>query len=238
MVAVRTTESEDNVIYIYEQLTTSKGTAQKSWSTWKICGNIEIMSIEFNGSKLVIHALEGDRIIVEEVDMYARVSSKTDEVYLDELLILPTDGNTVTLPANYIMKDETIVVRGHGTDYELFRVNFTENNGVLTLSEDIGAGEVYVGKQFKSIYRPTRPFKYDEDGRANTTDAIRIKKFILNVVESYEVAMKIISPYYDYDDQVFKARAVGGFLNTVGEINLVTEDVNFSCSHQAADALV
>lgn len=233
MIAVVTEGAAGNQLFMYEQYTDDTGKRrQRSWSEWILSGNSKIIDIEFRNDRLTLIVNENNNIVLKEIDMYSRVSTGINEVYLDDLMKVSTDGLTATLDANYDAEN-IIVVRGDNTDYELNKAQFTIENNVITFMEDISAGSVYIGKIYESRYRPTRPFKYDENGIAITTDRIRISKYILSLVETNEVKMHIISKYYDTEDQVFNSRYVGELNNLVGEIPFHTGDLKFSFAQDA-----
>lgn len=233
MIAVTTSEAADNQLFMYEQYTNTKGEkAQRSWSEWLISGNSKILDLEFRNDRLTILVVENNNVVLKEIDMYARVSTTTKEVHLDDLLKVQTDGLTATLPDDYDAEG-IVVIRGDGTLYELHKIDHTIQGSTITFVEDIQAGYVYIGKQFSSNYVPTRPFKYDEHGIAATTDKIRISKFVLSIVDTNEVKMKILSDYYNTDDQVFNSRYVGALNNKVGELPFHTGDVQFSFAQDA-----
>jgi len=233
MIAVVTEGAAANQLFMYEQYTDDTGKRrQRSWGQWVISGNSEILDIEFRNDRLTLIVNEQGNIILKEIDIYSRVSTGVNEVYLDDLVKLPTDGSTATLDADYDTSD-IIVIRGDSTEYELNKVQFTLASNVITFNEDIAVGDVYVGKLYESRYRPTRPFKYDDNNIAVTTDRIRIAKFILSLVETNEVKMHIISDYYDTDDQEFNSRYLGGLDNVVGSVPFYTGDHKFSFAQDA-----
>jgi hypothetical protein len=167
--------------------------------------------------------------------MYSKVATGEHEVYLDDMLRIPTDGNGLTLPEGY-RTDDLLFVRGDGTDYELNLIDTLIEGNQVTFEEGIGTGIVYVGRRITSTYRPTRPFHYTEDG-VITTDPIRINKYILHLVETNTVKMSIISDYYSGRDQVFNSRYLGSIGSKLGEVPFLTGDAKFSYSQKADQAL-
>ena len=122
---------------------------------------------------------------------------------------------------------------GEGTIYPLEQIKYTQSGNTLTFSENIDVGSVYVGTPFRSAYRPTRPFVEDDQGIAVTTDRIRIGKFILNVVETERVLMKILSEFYSGEDQENSPRILNRSFNRIGVVDLYTGDYRFSYSQDA-----
>lgn len=224
-------------IFVYEQYTTSSGKRQQSaWSGWSINGVDEILAIEFKDDRLSIVVSEGDYVVLKEIDMYSKVTSGNNNVYLDDLLKLTVDeNNQLTLPDGYDERN-IVVVLGENTQYPFDLTTFSLNDRTITLEDedlDLANKTVYIGKNYVSSYTPTRPFKYDEDGTTITTDRIRVSRYILDLVETNEVKMEIISDYYQTDDQVFNSRYVGELNNLVGKLAFHTGDVKLSFAQDA-----
>ncbi len=228
MLAVTTNDGTDNTIYVYEFKRANDGSLiQSAWSTWVLPESTTIVDIEFIQDKLTILTVDAGNIVRKQVEMYSKSLSSLQEVYLDDLVEVETDGLTATLPTEYNTED-MVVIRGEGTDYELEEIDYTLEGSILTLDEDIGAGKLIIGKKFTSLYRPTRPFRYEEDGSVITTDKLRINKFNLSVVDTNRLAMRVLSDYYTPDDQVFNSRFTGDISNLVGVVPKFTGDVNFT----------
>ena len=238
MIAVKTTDSDRNQLYVYEQYSgRDRKRRQQSWSEWVFSGDAEIVDIEFRNDELTVISHEGTALYVKTIKMYSKATTGIDEVYMDDLYKADTDGLTATLPDGYVTTD-IICVRGDNTDHELFKVQFTLDGNTLTFNEDIGEGVVYVGKPYESRYAPTRPFKYEEDGTTVTTDKLRVSRFILSLVDTNEINMHIVSDYYSTDDQQFNSRYLNGLQNKLGEVPFYTGDHKFSFAQDAnlADA--
>lgn len=233
MIAMVTEGTEENRIFMYEQYTNDANQRlQRSWSEWAFSGSNKILDIELRNDRLTMIVEESGNIVLKEVDMYSRVTTGINEVYMDDLIEVQTTGRLALLPDDYNASGLT-VIRGVGTNYEYNEIGFSITGNLITLDEEVNNGIVYVGKLYESRYRPTRPFKYDENNIAITTDRIRISKYILNIVETNEIKMHIISDYYDVDDQVFNSRYVGGINNLVGNIPFHTGDIKFSYAQDA-----
>lgn len=232
MLALTTTSAPANEIYIYESFTSTGKATQTSWSTWTLPEDNVILAMSFRRDKLALTIQIGNDIVQKSINMYSRVATNTHEVFLNDLLTLPTDGLTATLPTNYSTND-MIVVMGDGTIYPLERIPYTLDGSTITFAEDIDAGNVYVGSQFRSAYKPTRPFKEDDKGIAVTTDRIRIARFILNVVNTEIVKMHIDSEYYTTPDQEQSPWILNSNTNRVGTVDLFTGDYKFSFAQDA-----
>ena len=148
------------------------------------------------------------------------------------MLILDTDGERVTLPDDYRITDDLIAVRGTGTNFELWRAQFTVEGNALVFNDNIGVGKVYVGVPYRSSYTPTRPFRYDEDGSTITTDKIRVGRFVLSLVDTHELIMRKDATYTDPVELAFESRFVGQY--RVGEIQAYTGDWLFSFGEEAS----
>lgn len=235
MIAMTTTNSVGNKLFIYEQYTDKEGKrSQQSWSEWVVgAPDDNIVDIKFRRNELILLVAKGSDLVVVAVPMYTRVTTSPTDVYLDDMLILATDGLTVTVPTGYDMTDK-VIVRGSGTLNELWKVQYTGTT-VLTFNEDINAGFVYVGRPFTSLYEPTRPFRYDEDGTTITTDRIRVSHWILSLVDTNSITMVKTADFSDPVEIQFKSV----LLNTheLGTIGVTTGDEKFSFAEDAANAV-
>jgi hypothetical protein len=234
MIALTTEDSDDNVIFVYEQYTNGGERQQQSWSEWHLPEGNKVIDLQFSRNVLIATVAEGNDLFEKHFDMYTRVTGSPDDVFLDDMLVLPTDGVTATLPDDY---NETgiIAVRGAGTEFELNKVGFTVVGRTMTFEEPIDAGDVYVGREFTSTYRPTRPFKYERDGSTITTDRLRVGKYIMSLVETNELKMRTVSEHYpDAVEMEFNARYVGQTI--IGTITTFTGDWLASFSQDAAYA--
>ncbi len=234
MIALTTEGSSQNSLYIYDQYTDKSGkTVQQAWSTWELTEGLSIVDIQFRRSVLTVTVTDGNGLFVKELSMYTRVTSSPEDVYLDDMLILDTDGTTATVPAGYNLTD-VIAVRGAGTKYELNLAKFTSSGQTITFSPSIGAGKVYIGRYYRSAYRPTRPFRYDQDGSTITTDRLRVGKYVLSLVDTNELKLKIDAKYNTVSDQVFNSKFIGQY--RIGEVTAYTGDWKFPFSQDAAHA--
>lgn len=231
MIALTTTDGSNNQIYIYEQYTEQGGKrTQQSWSTWEFAAHDVIVDIKFRRNELVALVAQGNNLVVKTIPMYTKVTASVLDVFLDDMLILQTNGTSVTVPEGY-STEGCVAVRGAGTQNELWKAQYTQVGNVLTFNENIGAGTVYVGRPFRSEYEPTRPFKYDEDGTTITSDKLRVSRWILSLVETHEVEMTKNSIYNESVTTKFEARFVNQY--KLGTITAYTGDYKFSFSEEA-----
>ncbi len=237
MIALTTTESLVNEIFIYEQFSNAGKKTQMSWSRWVLPTDNEILHMTFRRDKLDIVVRVGTAIILKSIDMYSRVAVNTSEVFLDELLLVSsTDGNSVEVPAQYPDDVDIKVIGGDGTKYPLFKIDYTRVGTTLTFDPGVSDGEacsVYIGKTYRSAYRPTRPFREDEQGIAITTDRVRVNRYVLSVVDTERVTMTTLAKYTTPPDQTKTFRVLNSLNNLVGEINLYTGDFQFSYGQNA-----
>jgi hypothetical protein len=231
MIAMTTSNTPDNTIFIYEQYTEAEGKrSQQAWSEWTFAAEEVIVDLRFRRNALVVLVAVDGRLIVKTLPMYTRVTASPLDVYLDDMLILQTTGTTVTVPVGYSTTG-CVAVRGTGTQNELWKVTYTRTGDVLTFDEDIGVGTVYVGRIYTSSYEPTRPFKYDEDGSTITTDKIRIGGWIMSLVDTHELSMTKTSNHASPVTSKFEARFVNQY--PLGTVSAYTGDYKFSFSEEA-----
>jgi hypothetical protein len=235
MLAVTTTDSASNVVFIYEQFTDGGKKLQRAWSTWELPTGNDILHIAFRRDKLTLVVRVGTKVLLKTIDMYSRVGVNTAEVYLDDLVTLSSNGTSVTLPNQYVVTSDTIVVGGDGTKYPLFKVGYTQDGLELTFDKSISVGTstVYIGQPYRSAYQPTRPFREDEQGVAITSDRIRINRYVLDVVETERVTMTTHAKYSTPPDQLKSHRVLNTLTNNVGSIDMYTGTFQFSYAQNA-----
>lgn len=253
MIAVRVTGSTfggKQRIFIFEGFKVGGERIQQSWSSWLIYEGDELIDMKFKDSTLqLIIRTSGDFeptiIVLKEFNMYdlgvtgIRADPYVDSVFLDDKIAVRSfNGTSVTLPAEY---DPTniIVVGGVDTTLPLQSIPFTIDGSTITFPEDINDGVfptcvVYIGRTFVSSYGITRPFRYTQEGIADTSERVRVSKYILDVVDTNEVAMNISSEFYDEPDQEFNARILNSPLNQLGVVPLYSGDVQFSFGQDAS----
>ena len=257
LLIVKTSNSESNELFVYEQFTDIEGVIQQSsWSKWVLGLDGEILDIKFKDDELSIVMLYRNSDNNNIVTYYSlgltspisefkrpvnfRKPLSTDRVRLDnviELNLLQTfvDQGRIPLPANYNATD-IIVIRGKNQPYNLDLVNFEiESEGGLDyikiLDTDIVEGTIIVGRPFLASYKPTRPFIRDSKNNEIESNRIRIARYNVQVEDTYELKMNIDSEYYDGEDQLFNSRLLGGF--KLGEIVSYTGNVVFPYSQNA-----
>ena len=76
MIAMTTSGSEDNEVFIYEQYTEDDGKrSQKSWSKWSVRTGEKIIAMEFRRNALTLVTYLSNKIFVKKIDMYTRVTA-------------------------------------------------------------------------------------------------------------------------------------------------------------------
>ncbi len=238
MIAMTTKTAPNNELFIFEQFRKNNGElVQQSWSKWVLPETTTIIDMTFEKDTLTLICHENNRVIVKTLSMYSSVSTNTSDIFLDDLITLDcADGADVATPIDYLIDEDTVVVTGDGTEYPLNIAAYSNIANIIEFDENISDGQackVYVGKKFRSAYRPTRPFRVSKEGVAITSDRLNVSKFILSLVESADVSMKIVSDFSEWDDQEFNSRFIGGLGSLIGETPLHTGDVKFSYSQNA-----
>lgn len=238
LIAMKTSGSLPNEFFVYEQARATNGIlTQASWCKWVLPETTDIIDIDIKNDTINLICREGGNVILKTIRLYASIALNTAEIFLDDLLILDSNGSTAVLPTGYDITD-CIVVRGENTDYPLHAVSFTVSGSTVSFKDVVSdtACKVYIGKPMVSRYIPTRPFRFEESGRPNTADRVRVNRFIVHVVETNSLKMRIISPYNTYDVQEFTSNQLGSLSATLGQLTFSTEDVKFSFSQDAAYA--
>jgi len=222
-----------NTLFVYEQFTYGAENRQQSWSKWVF--PFDIVSAKFINNALSILY----RSPTTPADLHAATlefhtrTGELDKVFLDKSIqtYLP-DGATIPLPAGYDTTGCLAVSVGENLKY--ISIPYVKVGDVLVLTKNLGVGaRVILGVPISASYRPTRPFKRDEDGTVLTSDHIRLQKFTLHVVQTGCISMRTISKYYADDTQRFIARELGSDTSLLGTRALHTGDVSFAFLHDA-----
>jgi hypothetical protein len=248
-IVLTTTGDGDHVLFVYDQMTTREGKVlQQAWSKWIFTEETNIVNISLINDRLELAILQDGelhfkllRLNSSEADTVTVTSVEGNglpEIYLDDHIVIKSDnGTAVELPENYPWHEDTIVVRGAGTNYPRTLVPFTKLGNQIVFEEEIGIGNVEIGRKFTSSYIPTRPFKRDQNGETVTTDRVRVSRYRVSVVESFEMWMHIISDFYTTDDQEFNSRIMNANNNLIGYEPHTTDEVLFGFSQDAKYAL-
>ena len=235
-IVVIKTSDEGNVLFVYEQYSRADSEIlQRAWSKWELPESYNVLNILIKNGIMYFAYVENNEVHTASVNLFSSSGTVSDYVHLDNQVTLSTDGTTVELDSNYVTTD-MVVVGGEGTSREKHILDYTLDGTTLTLHNDIGAGEVYIGRVFTSKYVPTRPFIY-EDGIVSLVDRLSIVKFALEVINSHELHMDIVSDYYDTVTQTFNSRIVGGLNNKLGSIPSYTGRVVFPFGQVAEYAI-
>ena len=239
MIAMTSSGAPSNHIFIYEEFREAKQVLQKSWSTWTLPEDNEIIGMSFRRDILAVTVRVGGNILIKSFALYSRIAVETEEVLLNDFLTLDSaDGTGVVVPEHYPV-DDIIIVGGAGSTYPLFKIPYTRVGDTITFNSNVSGGaacKVYIGTTYYSGYSPTRPFRVDDQGTAVTTDRLRINRYRLNVVNTEKLTMRTHTEYTQVPDQKVSHRVVNRQSNRVGEINLFSGDVQFSYSQNAAYA--
>lgn len=245
MLALTTSGSLSNELFVCEQFTEQGKKLQLSWSKWTLPAGNVIEGLHLSGDRLDVLVNESGNLVLKRINMYASISrQRREQLFIDDRVELTsTDGLTVTLPANYPIDANTRVYGDTNAKYPLQEETYTINGSVLTFTKGsilpAGASEanVIIGRRYTSKYKPTRPFIYSE-GIPDTTDPIRVSAFFLSVVDTSELSMKITSDYFDDTQIDLSARIVGQNSFTVGKVPFETNDWKFPFKNKAdlADA--
>lgn len=235
-----TSEGGHNCMFIFEQYSEFGEHRQRSWSKWVFPEDTRVLGLTFENSIIRILVREGSNVVMKEIELYAKVTSEENEVFLDNRLQFDA-FNFFELPEGYPIDDDYVLIGADDSFYPLTEVPYTFAGGSDTtiLFDRNGpnaTSRFYLGKRYSSRYRPTRPFRYTENGIAITTDRVRVNRVVANVVNTNNLMFKIDSPYNDYIDQSFDARIVGDLDNILGTIPFYTGDVEFSYGQNAEEA--
>jgi hypothetical protein len=241
MMLVTTDEAGVGKLFVYEQYSEYGEHRQRSWSVWELPTNNNILGITFKESLIRMLVREGSNLVMKEIELYAKVTSDENEVFLDNRLEFNALDFYI-LPIGYVVTPEHKLICADRSEFPLAEVPYTVSLqgglNILTFERQTNQANnlFYFGIPYVSKYRPTRPYRYTENGIAITTDRVRVNRFIANVANTNTVKFKIISQYTNYEDQEFSARVVGELNNLLDTTPFYTGDVQFSYGQNADDA--
>lgn len=242
MLLVQTDGSPENVVFVYEQYTNTKGEKkQKSWSTWIFPEGLDIMDINLEFNKLSVISLADGKLWKHAIYLESKLASESNTtIYLDNKLEIATDGLEVILPSTYIWTEDVIVVRGLDCVLPLFQVEYEYDaiNHKLILDEDIGVGVAHVGLITQSRYKPYRPYRRNKEGKVQTEEKIRIANIFVEVSDSYGLEMIIDSKYYDENKMEFSSDFVGTALVGVKSPHTGVYNYPFMKDADLADVII
>lgn len=237
MLVIRSSNAPRNELYVFEQFVYGKDDMQQSWSKWVF--PFEIVDFDFVADNLVVLYNVGSNLFVATVNLYSRIS-EPDKVFLDRQVELSSgDGINFQVPDNYSTEGAIAVVSAG--KFLLNRIDFTRSGQSITLErniKDVGASsaKIVIGVPYTSLFKPTRPFIRDQQGKVITDDRLSITRFVLNLVNTGSVKMITKSQYYPDAEQTFVSRAVGAFSAMLGTRSVYTGDHGFSFGHEASQA--
>lgn len=240
MFIMKSDESLPNELFVFEQYSEYGEHRQRSWSKWVFPEQDRILSATFNNSIIRLIVREGSNIVLKEIELYAKVITNENEVFLDnrykvEALTL------IVLPVGYPWNENSKVICSDRSKFPLVEAVITSNElsedgtRIITVERETTGNDnvFFVGEPFISRYRPTRPFRYTENNIAITTDRIRIGRFIVNVVDTSIVKFKTVSKFYPELIQEFNSRIVGTFENLLDTVPFYTGDIIFPFAQDA-----
>jgi hypothetical protein len=148
-----------------------------------------------------------------------------DHKYLDFQKEFTSVNTTVNVGTTYgVGYSDIVVVQGEGCpepgDY-VDTVSLV--SGTLTLDTDMEGGTVYVGREFTARYIPNLVTIRDEGGTVKTTANLRLRQFILSLVDTGICDATEQSPYDTYDTQEFTG-VISNSLDAITDTAITTED--------------
>lgn len=222
-----------NTLFVYEQFTYAEENLQQSWSKWVF--PFDIVSVKFINNLLSILYREPtapDELHTATIEMHTR-TGEIDKVYLDKSIqVYLPDGETLVLPTGYNMDNCVVVSVGQNLKY--LKIPYTAGEGEFVLDKNLDLGaRVIIGIPTSAVYRPTRPFRRDQDGSVITSDHLRLNRYTLHAVNTGNISMRTVSKYYADEEQRFIAREIGADTGLLGVRSVFTGDINFSFQHDA-----
>lgn len=228
---------EENALYIYEQVTVGSERTQMAWSKWEIENLGDVLWIGFDNNILQIVTRLGTGTYKRTIDLGYK--DEEDKIYLDELLevYVPEGDTVVTLPTDYPIQANLTCVQTADCAFPFTESLCTRNGTTLTVPSDIhtgsGGSTLKLGSPYKSSFTLPQQF-IREEGIVNNVDRLRVKKFTLDVVDTHEASMDVLSKYNETVTVQESADTIGEML--LGVQTFQTGDFVFSYRQDASHA--
>lgn len=211
--------ADETILYNYEYIWINDQRVQSSWSRWILPNPVKYFFF-----------VESVIYIISEIDGSFVLEGIDRDIQNDDGLIYQVKldrKRTVTSINTEISDllpqmpdiDDMIFIQGEGCPNPGLRVLVSEYDsvgGTVTLTDDMGGGDVIYGQRYRSSYKPTLPFVRDQDGVKIGTGTLIISKFFANVRDTGDVEVIITSQYRDDVEMKFTGRAVGSPSSVLG----------------------
>lgn len=206
-------------MYVYEYLWVDQQKVQSSWSTWSFAFDVELVTFDESSMMLVAKRPNGT---FDFLRMELEPEDDLDLPYtvmLDYKAKVENVGDVLTIPYSTSGMDamEFVVVQGEGTTYPGLTAKVTRIGGTITLQDDYGDGDFYVGVRYLSRYIPTQPVVKDANRVKVGTGKLRVRQFLVQFIKT-GFLRALIGDKFGFSGSVeFTGRVVGSPDNLVGE---------------------
>lgn len=204
-------------MFVYEYIWLNDQKVQSSWSTWKF--SRDVVYAFFVDNLLYFIVIDDDGYSLQTVDLDDTPDAGvTYRSCLDDKVLATGVNLTFNYPYDIADLDDYVVVQGEGCPYPGLRAPILSVVGnTVTLKDDMGGGDVYIGRRYLSRYVPTSPFVKDRENVKIGSGKLTIKQFVLHFDKTGFVRA-VITDDYGYSAQVeYQGRVIGYPNNLVGE---------------------
>lgn len=216
------TNTGQTKVYIYQYIWSDNEKVQAAWHVWTSAHPI-VYSF-FDEDRVYFVQRVGTKYFLLRMPLDVQVSDGVPyPVYLDQRFDVTDVETAFILPYDYLADDDLVCVQGEGCDRPGLLAPIksvlydAENSGYrVTLKKSMGGGNIVVGTRFMSRYKPTMPFVKDGDNVVVGTGNLRIRSFLLSLLQTGEIIGKATSKYGDSEPVRFNGRIVGDIENVVG----------------------
>lgn len=210
-------DADKSRIYVYEYIWVQNQKAQSAWSSWKFSSNVEHCFFVDNLLYAVVSDGTDYRLTVLDLDVTAD-NGLDFRIELDNKIEAKTVNTAFDVPYTVDDIDTYVAVQGTGCPNPGLRVLIDSIVGnTVTLQKDMGGGNVFFGKRYKSIYQPTQPFVRDRDGVAIGSGHLIVKEYTVYFEDTGYLEALITDEYGYYSSVEYKGRVIGSPDNLIGK---------------------
>lgn len=216
------TDTAQNTIYLYEYIWSDTQKEQAAWSKWKF--EHDVIFAFFDNALLYVICKFGTEFYMYRLSLDITDAPYLDfPVHLDGIFDVGSVSTQFVLPADRLASMPIQIVRGAdcpnpGMEVAIQSIVYSvdEEGYIVTLSEDMEGGSVFVGVRAPMTYVPTMPSIKDSDGVAISTGNLVIKNFLVSLENTGHLIAQVKTKLGNKEPVVFEGRILGDAENIVG----------------------
>jgi hypothetical protein len=223
------TDTGQTRVYIYQYIWSDTEKVQSAWHSW--ISEHPIVYSFFDEDRVYFVQKVGTDYYLLRMPLDVQIQDGVPyPVHLDQRFDVAGANTAFLLPYDYLHDAELVVVQGTGCPTPgllapIKTVAWDAGNSAyrVTLKRDMEGGDLVCGTRYMSKYVPTMPTVKDKDNVSVGTGNLRLRMFLVTLVNSGEITGRAISQYGNSEEVRFNGRLVGDIDNIVGEQPLTNE---------------